>query len=100
MLSTTYVKWEKLGRLVTVEVYDVILKAGCNTYDVAVIATGLPAPKGGGFNTSVTGNRPSTNETAIARLYVNAQGVLKPWFIGNPSIETGMNGAFSYIAAS
>ncbi len=99
-ISTTYVKWRKLGRLVTVEVYDIILKAGCNTYDVAVIATGLPAPKGGGFNASVTGNKPSTNETAIARLYVNANGVLKPWYIGNPSIETGMNGSFSYISAS
>ena len=98
--STTHVKWRKLGRIVTVEIYDIILKAGYSTDNVAVIATGLPAPKGGAFCTSVFGYDISIPTTALLqRLNVDASGTLKPWYNG-PSVSTAINGSFSYIAAS
>lgn len=97
--ASTFARWKKLGRIVTVELYDIDLKAGYSTDNVAIIGTGLPAPKDGSFQTSIAGLNLPTLETAQTRLLVDSSGRLKPWFIGT-TVVTAISGSFSYISAS
>ena len=94
--STTFIRWKKCGRIVTVELYDVDFKAGYSTDNVMVLATGLPAPWGGEIQASLPGHDKTANKVMQVRLHIDSSGVLKPWYIG-PSVVTGISGSFSYI---
>lgn len=94
--STTFVRWKKCGRIVVIELYDVDLKAGYSTDNVAVIATGLPVPWGGEIHASLAGNDKSANKVIQTRLHIDSSGVLKPWYIGTSTVM-GISGSFSYI---
>ena len=93
--NTTFARWKKCGRMVTVELYDVDTKAGYSTDNVMVIATGLPIPWGGETMASLTGHDKSANKAVQVRLHVDSAGVLKPWYIGTSTVM-GISGSFSY----
>lgn len=96
-VSSTYARWSKFGAIVVVEIYDVELKGGKSTDNVAIITSGLPKPA---FEYTVT---LPTNvhhiTTDYVRIRVTNSGVLKPWYMGTSVDGTNINGMFTYISA-
>lgn len=81
-----------------VDLYDVVLKPGYSTDNVAVIATGLPA-EAYSVHTSVPSHNISDEKILQMRIKILDRGILKPWFVGL-STDAAITGTFVYIADS
>lgn len=95
--SSTYVRYSKFGAIVVVEMYDVRLKGGKSTDNVAIIASGLPEPANE-YTASIPSNSLSKH-VDYTRLRVRKSGALQPWFIGLTIDGAYVNGLITYIAA-
>lgn len=97
--NTTYVNWMKFGRIVVVDIYDVDLKSGVNTENVAVLATGLPKP----VTNQIVGVYPGlspNNEISRVRVAICPDGSLRPWYMGTTPNVVSICGNFVYVSAS
>lgn len=98
--SNSHIYWKKWGRIVTVEIYDIDLKPGYSTDDMAIIATGLPAAQNQQITAIVGLTSANISDVIRVRLLVDDAGQLKPWFLGTPTSAIYMSGSFTYISAS
>ncbi|MBE5987157.1 MAG: hypothetical protein E7250_05465 [Paenibacillaceae bacterium] len=98
--SNSHIYWKKWGRIVTVEIYDIDLKPGYSTDDMAIIATGLPAAQNQQITAIVGLTSANISDAIRVRLLVDDAGQLKPWFFGTPTSTIYMSGSFTYISAS
>lgn len=96
-VSSTYIRYSKFGSLVVVELYDVKLKDGKSTDNVAIITSGLPKPANE-YTACLPTNIHSRNVDYV-RVRVTHSGVLKPWYMGTSIDGTDIMGMFTYIAA-
>ena len=97
-VSTTYVRYSKFGAIVVVEMYDVRLKGGKSTDNVAIIASGLPKPAVE-YTETLPVNISHIKYPDYARVRVQKSGVLKLWYMGTSVDGTDIQGMFTYIAA-
>ena len=97
-VSSTYVRYSKFGAIVVVEMYDVILKGGKSTDNVAILASGLPKPAVE-YTAALPTNISRVKSIDYARVRVPQSGVLKPWYMGISIEGTDIQGMFTYIAA-
>lgn len=80
-----------------VELYDVILKAGYSTENVAIIGSGFPKPVS---NVSIeVPDNGSNGTTESIRLQLNTNGVLQPWYTYNTKAYS-ITTTIVYITAS
>ncbi len=98
--SNSHIYWKKWGRIVTVEVYDIDLKPGYSTDDMAIIATGLPAAQNQQITAIIGLTSANISDAIRVRVLVDDSGQLKPWFLGTPTTPIYMSGSFTYISAS
>ena len=89
-VSTTEVRWFKMGNVVLVNLYDINLKAGYSTDNVAVIATGFPRAA-----TSCAFAFPASDGSQFRTMLDGS--TLKPWFNGT-SKAVSISGSFMYIS--
>ena len=80
-IATEYVNsgtvyWYKIGRIAFVQLYDIVLKSGINTNNVAIICHDVPSAIDN-FTTAV----PILSSGSI-RVNVTNDGKVKPWFNG------------------
>lgn len=97
-ISSTYVRYSKFGAIVVVEMYDVRLKGGNSTDNVAIIASGLPKPALE-YTAALPINISRIKYPDYARVRVQRSGVLKLWYMGTSVDGTDIQGMFTYIAA-
>lgn len=97
-ISSTYVRYSKFGAIVVVEMYDVRLKGGKSTDNVAIIASGLPKPAVE-YTAALPTNVSHIKNVDYARVRVTQSGLLKPWYMGTSIDGTDIQGMFTYIAA-
>lgn len=94
----SYIRYTKFGSIVVVEMYDIILKGGKSTDNVAIITSGLPKPAVA-YTTALPTNISRVKSIDYARVQVTQSGVLKPWYMGISIEGTYIQGMFTYIAA-
>lgn len=97
-MSSTYARYSKFGAIVVVEMYDIRLKGGKSTDNVAIIASGLPKPAVE-YTAALPVNISHSKYLDYARVRVQKSGVLKPWYMGTSIDGTDIQGMFTYIAA-
>lgn len=97
-ISSSYVRYSKFGAIVVVEIYDISLKGGKSTDDVAIIASGLPKPAVE-YTAALPVNISHSKYPDYARVRVRESGVLKLWYMGTSVDGTDIQGMFTYIAA-
>lgn len=95
---TSYIRYTKFGSIVVVEMYDIRLKGGISTDNVAIITSGLPKPAVE-YTAVLPTNVSRIKNTDYARVRVRRSGVLKPWYMGVSIDGTDIQGMFTYIAA-
>ena len=95
--SVTYIRYSTFGRMVVVEIYDVFLKGGKSSDNVAIITSGLPEPANE-YSVTLPTNCRTTN-VEFVRLRVRSSGLLQLWYMGTTIDNTNVNGMFTYIAA-
>ena len=86
----TQVTYYKFGKIILLYFYDIRLKPGFSTENVATIASGLPVPSPGMIPTAVA----HAHDTVI-RVSVAHDGKLKPWYVGNTT-DTVFSGQIIY----
>lgn len=88
--QATQVTYYKFGKIILLYFYDIRLKPGFPTENVATIASGLPVPSPGMIPTAVA----HAHDTVI-RVSVAHDGKLKPWYVGNTT-DTVFSGQIIY----
>lgn len=88
--QATQVTYYKFGKIILLYFYDIHLKPGFPTENVATIASGLPVPSPGMIPTAVA----HAHDTVI-RVSVAHDGKLKPWYVGNTT-DTVFSGQIIY----
>lgn len=96
--SSSYIRYTKFGAIVVVEMYDIRLKGGKSTDNVAIITSGLPK-LAVEYTAALPVNISNSKYLDYARVRVQKSGVLKPWYIGQSIERTDIQGMFTYIAA-
>ena len=88
--QSTQVAYYKFGKIILLYFYDIRLKPGFSTENVATIASGLPVPSPGMIPTAV-----AHAHNTVIRVSVAHDGKLKPWYVGNTT-DTVFSGQIIY----
>lgn len=96
-ISSTYIRYSRFGSIVIVELYDIGLKGGKSTDNVAIITSGLLKPAVAYVACLPTNMK--TRNTEYVRIRICSSGILQPWYMGITEEGTNINGTFTYISA-